>query len=385
MLSTTNTDYFTPSVLEIIDNLCYIFDNLRQLTMYFMLNQLLINSEVTHLVLAFLDTLPESAFTDALKRQVVDVSGEQHVSFEQWWSLLQTVQDQIAIPALGLKIGECVKVEHLGCLGYLLKTSRDLEQALQSFERFQRLLYDGNRADLVFESNNSERTVGKLIWQADFGHSSQLSDELLLSGLIALTQHILSPEQRAAHALQPIEVFFTNAAPGKLVAHYEDYFQCPVHFGQPNLAITFPAKLFSLPLLSSDQHLHALISSQAESLLKQAPNAETQHPFLMQLRATLVRALQAGEPTADYVASHLHMSNRSLHRKLSESHLIFRDVLKETRMLLAKKYLHEARLTLPEVAFMLGYSEQSAFNRAFKQWFGQSPRQFASAPSSRKN
>ena len=96
-----------------------------------MLNQLLINSEATRLVLAFLDTLPRDELTDSLRNLIEHCSRSPHVSFEAWWALLEAVQKQVSVPALGLKIGECVKVEHLGCLGYLLKTSRDLEQALK--------------------------------------------------------------------------------------------------------------------------------------------------------------------------------------------------------------------------------------------------------------
>ncbi|MCB1124356.1 MAG: AraC family transcriptional regulator ligand-binding domain-containing protein, partial [Verrucomicrobiae bacterium] len=282
-----------------------------------MLNQLLINSEATRLVLAFLDTLPRDELTDSLRNLIEHCSRSPHVSFEAWWALLEAVQKQVSVPALGLKIGECVKVEHLGCLGYLLKTSRDLEQALKSFERFQRLLYDGNRADLIFEESPDSGRVGTLIWQADFGHSSQMSDELLLSGLIALTRSILPPPSHSNLVLHPLRVHFTNPVPRHLINYYETYFQCPVRFSQPNLLIRFPAELFSLPIQGSDEHLHALISNQAESLLVQAPNAEAEHPFLIQLRKTLVRALQEGDPTADYVARNLHMSSRTLHRKLN--------------------------------------------------------------------
>jgi AraC-like DNA-binding protein len=76
------------------------------------------------------------------------------------------------------------------------------------------------------------------------------------------------------------------------------------------------------------------------------------------------------------VAQKFHISSRTLHRKLESRNLVFREVLKETRKQLVIEYLKEGHLRLAEIALLLGYSEQSAFNRAFSEWFGVSPREY---------
>lgn len=342
-----------------------------------MLNNLLITSDVSNLISDFVksylsDHAPDKAKSNALEAQVHHVTNAQQLSFEQWWVLLETLQATLNIPALGLKIGEFVKVEYFGCLGYLLKTSQDLEQALRCFERFQRLLYDGNRAALYFESDAQGRCLAKLVWEADYGYSNQLSDELLISALVSLAREMLADD-----AINPVQIDFTNQVPPENESIYRDYFDCEVNFGQPNLCITFPATYFSLPIQGSDQQLHQLMSTQAENLLEQVPNADQDADnFLIKVRKILVRALQEGEPTVEAVAKQFFMSPRSLHRRLSDEGVVFRELLKETRMLLAKQYLKDKKMSLPEVALMLGYSEQSAFSRAFKIWFGETPLQY---------
>jgi AraC-like DNA-binding protein len=341
-----------------------------------MLNNLLITSDVTSLIKDFIEGYGQEinlgALPSSLMVEIQSVAQEKHVSFERWWQLLEDLQKALNQPALGLKIGEFVQVEYFGCLGYLLKTSKDLEQALTCFERFQRLLYDGNKASLSFERDEQGQNVAKLIWEADYGYSNQLSDELLISGMVTLARKMLNDER-----IKPLCIHFTNHVDSELHRLYQDYFECDVHFGQPNLLVTFPAEYFSLPINGNDRHLHQLMSSQAESLLVKAPNVEQDDDsFVIQIRKMLIRALQEGEPTAEAVAQHFHLSVRTLHRRLSDEGVVFREVLKQTRMLLAKQYLKDKKLSLPEVALMLGYSEQSAFSRAFKSWFGETPLQY---------
>ncbi len=344
-----------------------------------MLNNLLITSDVSNLIMDFVQGVSKEMGSDwltslpfELSEQLAAVSSAPHVSFEQWWALLENLQKALDKPALGLMIGEFVKVEYFGCLGYLLKTSKDLEQALRCFERFQRLLYDGNRASLTFESDVQGRFLAKLIWEADYGYSNQLSDELLISGLVSLAKKMLADD-----SIKPLKIDFTNRVPESHEHIYREYFECDVTFGQPNLCVTFPANYFSLPIQGSDQQLHQLMSSQAESLLEQAPNADqNDESFLIKVRKVLVRALQEGEPTVEAVAEQFHISPRSLHRRLKEEGVVFRELLKETRMLLARQYLKDKKMSLPEVALMLGYSEQSAFSRAFKLWFDETPLQY---------
>lgn len=345
-----------------------------------MLNNLLITSDVSSFLTDFLAGMRDDgrlAPVDIawLKTEIHAISSDKHLSFERWWQILERLEQRLKLPAIGLEIGKFVKVEHFGCLGYLLKTSRNLEQALRCFERFQRLLYDGNKATLEFDWSDADNPQAFLVWQADFGYSSQISDELLISSLIAMSQDLL--EIQPDMALRPTRIDFTNPIAPELQPLYLEYFDCEVRFSQPNLRVGFPARLFELPIIGSDENLHQLLNSQALNLLNQAPDADSNS--IASLHSVLARCLHEGDPTAEAVAEKLHMSTRSLHRRLKENGLVFRNVLRETRKTLARQYLADDKISLPEIALMLGYSEQSAFNRAFRQWFGESPAKFKKA------
>jgi AraC-like DNA-binding protein len=98
--------------------------------------------------------------------------------------------------------------------------------------------------------------------------------------------------------------------------------------------------------------------------------------FIQGLRKALLRAMQSGRANSAQVAATLNMSERTLFRRLSEQGLSFKVILAQTRTQLAQEYLRDKRLTLSEIALLLGYSEQSAFNRAFKRETGLSPRRY---------
>jgi AraC-like DNA-binding protein len=86
--------------------------------------------------------------------------------------------------------------------------------------------------------------------------------------------------------------------------------------------------------------------------------------------------MRDGEPSAEATAAAMHITSRTLHRRLANEGTNFRLLLQQTRHQLAQQYLQDSRLQLVEVAQLLGYSEQSALSRAFKDWSGQTPAQY---------
>ena len=86
--------------------------------------------------------------------------------------------------------------------------------------------------------------------------------------------------------------------------------------------------------------------------------------------------LPDGEVSVDKVATAMHQSTRTLQRRLAERNLTWQHMLDNTRMQLARQYLNDRALSVAEIAVLLGFSEQSAFTRAFKRWTGQTPLSF---------
>jgi AraC-like DNA-binding protein len=88
------------------------------------------------------------------------------------------------------------------------------------------------------------------------------------------------------------------------------------------------------------------------------------------------QSLSQGIPTVSNIANYFGISGRTLQRRLSDRGYSFQSLVDESRRELAERLLKESEYPLAEVAFMTGFSEQSAFNRAFKRWAGQTPRSF---------
>src|SRR3546814_16565503 len=114
----------------------------------------------------------------------------------------------------------------------------------------------------------------------------------------------------------------------------------------------------------------ALLDQQAEALLRVLPQADA---FLTELQQAVVMALQEGEPTLEQIATKRGQSTRSLYRRLQARGLTYKAVLGDPPLELARGYLADATLSLPEIAPLPGYSQQSAFTRAVQYWGGETP------------
>jgi AraC-like DNA-binding protein len=95
--------------------------------------------------------------------------------------------------------------------------------------------------------------------------------------------------------------------------------------------------------------------------------------IIARVQATLMDLLPQGNISDDAVANALHMSVRTMHRKLTEENNNFRTLLVEMRRDLAEQYILDNSLTLTEISLLLGFSESSSFSRAFKSWTGTAP------------
>lgn len=143
----------------------------------------------------------------------------------------------------------------------------------------------------------------------------------------------------------------------------------PVRFEQ-DAAIVFDDELLRMPCREHDPNLFRFVSAHAEAMLQhEARNPTT----CSQVRRLVLELVERGEPSLAEVARELATSQRSLQRRLKEEGTSFRDVIDDVRKDLALAYLTDHRMSVSEVAYLLGYSEAGAFVRAFKRWTGKTP------------
>lgn len=323
--------------------------------------------DLANLLLIYLDSNPlpmaasESSSLELieLRRQLTQYNANSRMPFTDWWNALSIISRLYNKPYIGLEVGAHILPSHCGVLGYLSLSCEYLAEALQRLERFQRLLYEGNEGGAVIES---DRVV--FSWPFDHGYSTRESDETLISGLSHYLQMLVGDT-----SFKPLKVGFVHEQPDDL-RPYAQLLGCEVEFSSKNTYIAFPVSVLTLKVEKADPALRALLDQQASALLDVLPSGDS---FEQQFYKYLLRVMQDGQPTIAAVAKMMKISARTLHRRLEERELVFKTLLQKTRFQLACQYLKEGRLTLSEIALLLGYSEQSAFSRAFKQWVGESP------------
>lgn len=156
----------------------------------------------------------------------------------------------------------------------------------------------------------------------------------------------------------------------EFAAAYRDAFRAPVHFGAAADRLVFSTAEWKAPTASGDAALVALLEEHARILAQQAPREIT--GFLGEAQQALAATLPEGGSVAQ-VAHALNCSVRTLQRKLVASGTTFRELTDSVRSQLAESYLSDPKVSISEVAALLGFSEQSAFNRAFRRWTGEAP------------
>jgi AraC-like DNA-binding protein len=164
------------------------------------------------------------------------------------------------------------------------------------------------------------------------------------------------------------KVNFKHARPRDLKPYYE-YFGCEVNFDQPVNQLFIPLSIADELLAGANPEL-ALLNDQ---VVMRRLALMDRNDIVNRVRSALMEQLPNGNISDDSVAASLHMSVRTMHRKLAEANQNFRALLVEVRRSLAELYILDNSLTLTEISLLLGFSEPSSFSRAFKSWTGSAP------------
>ena len=156
-------------------------------------------------------------------------------------------------------------------------------------------------------------------------------------------------------------------------------FSIPLNSDDDRSELVLSRRLLDLPLLKADPVLQDIVEAQVVALLTRLAKAEATADAV---RRFLAEELSNGQPRLEQLAARLHMSARTLHRRLEQEGTNFRRILSEARRELALRHLAEQRLAIGEIAFLLGFSEVSAFHRTFKHWAGYAPHAYRASQHS---
>jgi AraC-like DNA-binding protein len=166
----------------------------------------------------------------------------------------------------------------------------------------------------------------------------------------------------------PTEVSVTHPAPS-CRGDYFELFRCPVRFDAPKPELVLDRSQAEAPLPAENRELAVANDAILADYLRTLEHSD----IVSRVKTVLTEHLASGVPSAETVAKDLFMSTRTLHRRLSDADTNFSDTLEAVRRKLAEQYIADPTLSLSEISFLLGFSEPSAFSRAFRRWTGQAP------------
>ncbi len=277
-------------------------------------------------------------------------------------------------PALGLRIGMEIPRGVYGLFEYVVRTAPTLRLACHRFVRYQRLLDQPIHFGL--EEHRGYAELRHFIVGSTECISRQVNEFI-----VAFLVRYVRDSVRADDAVEAVSLAHRKPADTTL---HEAFFRCPLTWSFHENRVRIPAKYLDTPMLVDDPELARVLEEQAEAMLARMPaHVRGDDPWLAKLREAIGVELRDGVPRASTLARRLHMSTRTLHRRLEGRGLSFHDQLDLVRRELADEWLRRTDRSLADIAFMLGFSQMSSFTRAYKRWTGTPPSSARPKPSTR--
>jgi AraC-like DNA-binding protein len=280
------------------------------------------------------------------------------VTTEELFALWRAIGQVSADPAIGLALGTETKTEHFDPIILAALSNPTFGEAMRQMARYKQLSCP---EEILLDSDG-------IAWSIQFRWLLANNDEpeVLIDLCFAWVLNIARNGTGAR--LSPLRLEL--ARPRANAKSLERHFGCPIHFGAGRNAIVFRASDAALPFITRNAELLAMLAPQLDEELKQHKVQET---FPERVRATIQEKLAGHRPKMQEIARELHLSSRTLQRRLQEAGYSFQQVLEEARHQLARHYLTSSLLDLNETAYLLGYEDSNSFVRAFRSWEGVPP------------
>jgi AraC-like DNA-binding protein len=274
--------------------------------------------------------------------------------------LLAITAEALGEPHLGLRLATELPLRRYGLAELAARASSTVRGALESVSRFAALVHpqldctlevDNDHAHFHVRAESQPRNAARHVHEYGLAY--------------ALTQC----RAGAVHPVSPSRVWFAHARPADLVPLYSFFEVRDLDFGYPDSGFTIGSNHLEAPTQHGDPRLLATVEGVADAALRALPRQNRVSALLTHRLETLLPA----EATIEAASRVLHMSPRTLQRRLEDEGTRFSEVLDSARADLARRWLTDKTQSLTEVAFRLGFSDLATFSRAFKRWTGKPP------------
>jgi AraC-like DNA-binding protein len=281
------------------------------------------------------------------------------VTTEELFALWRAIGEVSSDPTIGLKLGTETRTERFHPSGIAALSTENFGAAVEHLGRYKKL----SVPEEIVDQRDGEEWSIQFRWTLAMEVEPPVLVEHCFAWMLTIARH------GSGTRISPLRVELVQ--PRAHTKALERHFGCKVICGQPRNAMVFRAGDTALPFVTRNAELLDMLAPQFEQDLKQ--HSEGEDSFVELVRGAIQQRLTGHRPTTEDVARELHMSSRTLQRRLQESGSSFQRVLDEARRQMARYYLRNSVLELNEAAYLLGYEDANSFARAFRGWEGVPP------------
>jgi len=263
----------------------------------------------------------------------------------------------------GLHLVRHIDISMYGILGYLMLNAHTVGEFLHFAEHYFPVFYRGARIRVVRQRKSTHfeyRRVG----------ASVVSPRHDAEWTIGVFVHFL--RSKLGSDWVPIRATFNNPAPAD-ISELKSFFGSELLFDYPYASFDIESSLLKIKITDSDPELLKIMKEHADQVLE---SFSEQTNFVSHVRLLILQQVKAGSPNAIEIASQMNMSISTFKRRLAKKNLTFRLLRDDVIKILAQRILANTDLSIAIIAQQMGYSESSAFDRAFRRQCGMTPRQY---------
>lgn len=276
----------------------------------------------------------------------------------EMFALWRAIGEASTNPAIGLQLGTETKTERFNPVGLAALSTENFGSAVKQMARYKQLTCP----EEIRQQMDGEEWSIQFRWLLADEVEPTVLIECCFAWVLSVARH------GTGSRISPLRVELVQ--PRAHLKSIERHFGCPVVCGAPFNAIVFRAADAQRTFVTRNAELLGLLAPQFEEELKQEKLNEN---FVERVRIAIQQKLTGQRPTIDDVADALHISSRTIQRRLQDEGSSFQRVLEESRHQLARQYLNNSVLELNEAAYLLGYNDSNSFVRAFRTWEGIPP------------
>lgn len=265
-------------------------------------------------------------------------------------------------PAIGLRVGERLRVNSHGILGYAAMNSGTIRQAAELFEHYLK-----TRTTLLSARHEIDRNELRFIFEEPFA-----LNDIRRPVMEAMVLTIKNMFDYIAMGTSYVDCIFFSFDKPDYAALAQDLFHSEVRYGQSWTGFTFPMAIIDLPLKMAD----AAMFKEAAQICQHALDKLNAQQSLSSDVKRIMLDINHRFSSLDVIAQLCHLTPRTLHRHLQDEGTSYKQLLEEVRHTLALEHLKAEELTIQEISYLLGYSDMANFRRAFKKWESVSPSEY---------